>query len=338
MNARVISSLVIVLLLSMAACQKDQDINPSVPVPQNGNVGNPYPGDSGDVPLKISSFTEFAVSPKFGKPNSTYYYFKVYDLSGALPLSLKLYERSTGTTTYVAMQRSGYYWVLYVPISTNGWYDYRYVYSATKANISPTSYVLCNTRNVFSLTGTSSISWPFGADGSSWNNRVVSINGSSQTWRGGEETKGTSYHYGYGWDEGTHINSNERYSDDWNRGTGSQDLGAIIRSPLDGYVAAYGTYFTSLGNSKYVAIVQEGSDGKLYRFYVGHLQSYPSTLFIGQYVRAGVSQIGTLGSSGASSPHAHTNMRNITNGANTAVKFYFNAQWYNENCFLSVKN
>lgn len=90
MNARVISSLVIVLLLSMAACQKDQDINPSVPVPQNGNVGNPYPGDSGDVPLKISSSAimsasspsqipkqMFAVNPMY---KSAYYHYKQPDL------------------------------------------------------------------------------------------------------------------------------------------------------------------------------------------------------------------------------------------------------------------
>ena len=313
-------SMIIVLLAAMASCRKEQDVTPSVPASKESV------GTKDSIQLKAASMTESAVSPKFGRPSSTYYYFKVYDISGALPLSVKLYEKATGTTTYMLMARSGNYWTLSVQLSTNGWFDYRYVYSGSKANISSNSYTLCNSRNTFSSSGTSSIGWPFGADGSSWSNRTVYVNGSNQTWRGGQETKNTSYHIGYGWNEGTHTDIDEQYSDDWNRGTGSQDLGASIKSPLDGYVADYGTYNTSLGSSKYVAIIQEASDGKLYRFYVGHLQSYLSSISVGKYVRAGIDQIGNLGSSGASSPHAHTNLRNVTNNARTSVQFYFNAQ------------
>lgn len=326
MKKFVMFSLVIVLLFAMASCQKDQDITSSVPTPQiSGAVELPDPGNSGSQ-LKASLVTEYPVNPRFGKPNSTSYLFKVYDPIGTSALSVKLYDKATGNITYLSLSYVGSYWILSTQISTTGWFDYRYVYTSSHTNISAITYApLCTTKNTFT-TCPSLISWPFGADGSSWTDRTVYINGSYQTWRGGEETKGTQYHYGYGWYEGTHTGLNERYSDDWNRGTGSQDLGTIVRSPLDGYIDNFGTYSTSLGQSKYVAIIQESSDGNLYRFYVGHLQSYPSGLYIGKYMRAGIDQIGTLGSSGASSPHAHTNMRKVTNGANTSVPFYFSAQ------------
>lgn len=279
----------------------DQTIDPSVSLLESTD----------SVVLKATGMTEYQVSPKFGKPNSTYYNFKVYDVVGTLSLSVKLYNKATGTITYLPMSKVGSYWLLSTCISSNGWYDYRYVYSISKNPISTTSsYQLCNSKNVFSSTGTSAISWPFGADGSSWYNR--------KTWNGGQE--GGS---GYGWNEGTHTGTSERYSDDWNRGTGSQDLGAIIRSPLDGYIETIGQYYVSgYGYSKYVSIIQQGPDGKFYRFYVGHLQNTASGLYSGKYVRAGIDQIGTLGSTGTSSPHAHTNMR--LNGA--SVRFYFNAQ------------
>lgn len=267
-----------------------------------------------------STFTEYAVNPQTGKPSSTNYYFQVYDPAGSLALSVKLYDKASGSITYLPMTRIGTNWVLSTKITTNGWYDYRYVYSATKANISTTAYTLCNTRSVFDPSNISSIRWPFGADGSSWSNRTVIINGISQSWAGGQE--GGS---GYGWNEGTHTVAGEYYSDDWNRGTGSQDLGAIIRSPLDGTVYEIGTYSTELGTSKFVSIKQE-SNGKTYKFYVGHLQTTENSLYVGKYVRAGIDPIGTLGSSGASAPHAHCSLRDITGGARTSIKFYFNAQ------------
>ncbi len=316
------------LLLGLGSCQKDPIAPSGVDSESPSITMIPAQDSVASTPqLKAAGRVEYAVSPRFGKPNTTTYVFKVYDPSGTLALSVKLYDKATGSITYLSMPRIGSYWKLSTTLSNNGWFEYRYVYSANKSNISNTTYQpLCNSRNTFSSSGISSISWPFGADGSSWNNRTVTVNGMSQTWRGGEETKGTAYHYGYGWNEGTHTGYDECYSDDWNRGTGSQDIGAIIRSPLDGYIQNFGTYTTSLGQSKYVAIIQESSNGKLYRFYVGHLQSYPSTLYIGKYMRAGIDLIGNLGMSGASSPHAHCNMRNFTNGGNNSVAFYFNAQ------------
>lgn len=296
------------LLISLGSCQKedlvsDKNGESSVVISssETANAGNP----------KAATMTGYTVSPRFGKPNSTYYTFKVYDVGGASALSVKLYDRATGATTYLPMTKTGSYWLLSTKLANNGCFAYNYVYSITKNVISTTntpSYPdLWNSKNVFN-SSPYAISWPFGADGSSWYNR--------NSWNGGQE--GGS---GYGWNEGTHIGTTERYSDDWNR---TNDLGAIIRSPLDGYIETIGEY-TVPGYStpsKFVSVIQQGSDGKLYRFYVAHLQSTASGLYQGKYVRAGIDQIGTLGMSGASSPHAHTNMR--VNGI--SVPFYFNAQ------------
>lgn len=265
--------------------------------------------------------TESMVSSKFGKPNSTYYYFQVYDISGVNKLSVKLYERVSGSTTYLPMTRSGTLWILSTKITNNGWYDWRYVYSVNKANISGNAYVLCNTYNTFNSGGISYIRWPFGADGSSWITRTVLINGISQSWIGGNEPNAP----GNGFGQGSHTVANgDYYGDDWNRGTGSQDLGAELRSPLDGEVFATGTYNTDYGTSKYVSVTQEASDGKLYRFFFGHMATI--TITAGTKVRAGVTKLGTLGMSGANSPHAHCSIRNITGGGNVSVAFRFNAQ------------
>lgn len=331
---KIILSLTVAALFALASCQKDDD-RVNAPRQSGASVNqemieSPQSGRQDSLPKEKtpSYMSEYMVNPKFGVPNSTYYYFKVFDLCGAFDIAVKLYERSTGTITYLPMTRIGANWILSTRIANNGWYDWRYVYKSNKTNISSNAYVLCNTRNSFSSssTGTNSITWPFGADGSSWNNRTSYIGGSPQTWRGGEETKGTSYHFGYGNDEGTHKGTNEIYSDDWNRGTGTQDNNAEIRSPLDGYIETISSYSVSgYGNSKFVSIIQEGSNGKLYRFYVAHLNATDGSLYPGKYVRAGITKIGRLGSTGASSPHAHTNLRNITNGSPISVKFMFNA-------------
>ena len=303
--------LVALLFISLVSCKKE-GISPVRDEEPSTNI-NTSPEASDES--KSGTMVESMVTPKFGRPNITNYYFQVYDPSGSLSLAVKLYERTTGAISYLPMSRSGNYWVLSTSIMNNGWYDWRYVYNASHSNISSSAYVLSNSRNAFNSSPFSLV-WPFGADGSSWSNRTVF----SQTWRGGQE--GGS---GNGWGTGYHTGVSEYYSDDWNRGTGSQDLGAEIRSPLDGYVAAYGTYTTSLGLSNYVAIVQETA-GPTYRFYVGHLNAIEASMYVGKYVRAGVTKIGTLGMTGADSPHAHTSLRNTTNGANTSVPFYFNAQ------------
>ncbi|MCX6822916.1 MAG: M23 family metallopeptidase [candidate division SR1 bacterium] len=312
--------LAIVLLFALASCQKDQNTNPSAPASQGAMVNS----DAGNPQLK-AALTEFVVSPKFGKPNSTYYNFKVADIGGALPLSVKLYERVTGAITYLPMVRVGTNWTLSTKITINGWYDYRYVYTSNKANISGTNYPLCNTNNVFSSSGTSAITWPFGADGSSWGNRLG--------WIAANEIGGC----GNAWNVANQhcyfsCGADDSYAIDWNKNCSSAyaDDGATVRSPLDGTVVKVFTDSPQNHNSGYgnaVDIQQEGSDGQFYVFRVAHLKYAPSVGF-GACVRAGVTAIGNIGMTGGTStaPHAHCALYNATSGCNAKTKFTFNAQ------------
>ena len=98
------------------------------------------------------------------------------------------------------------------------------------------------------------------------------------------------------------------------------DENTVIYSPLDGYVESVSSYSVSgLGQSKFVSIIQYMPQGK-YRFYVAHLNQQLVTE--GQYVQAGKTPIGVLGKTGATSPHAHCNLR--LNGK--TVPFYFDAE------------
>lgn len=283
------------------------------------------------VTALASDLTEYPLASKFAKTGVTILNFQVYDVGGLRPLAVKFFDRSTGETVYVSMARVGLYWKLSKTMQGNGWYDWRYVYNDTKSNISTTAYELCSTYNTFNSTGISSIRWPFGADGSTWNNKTCYINGTQQQWLRGNLGGGLE------WDQQpSHIGNTEIYAVDWNRRkvanwSTSDDLGAELKSPLDGEVLNFGTYSTSCcGASKFVAVVQEAPDGKTYKFFFGHLQSYP-TYFVkktssqrGTPVKAGWTTLGWLGSTGATSPHAHCSMRN--NATDYSVKFEFDAQ------------
>ena len=313
MKTKMFISLFIVLLLALASCQKDQDASLVTPASQVAS-NNP-------MTLKTTTMTEYAVSPKFGIPNSTNYLFKVYDISGSLAVSVKLYEKATGTTTYLPMSRVGSYWTLSQKIVNNGWYDYRYVYSASKNNISANAYILSNSRNSFN-TCPYLIGWPFGADGSSWTNRIG--------WIGAMEGG-----CGDGWNQGGHhyysCGADDSYAEDWNKNcsTPYADDGAIFRSPLDGKIVRVtidspSNHYGGYGNS--VDIEQETSSGNVYVFRIAHLKYAPS-VSVGDYVRAGSTKIGNIGMSGGTStaPHAHCALYNATSGCNTKAKFSFNA-------------
>lgn len=323
-----ILSLAIITATLLTACQNENALvsQPEVPSALADSMKNAAgkatsTSSSSTETTEMPSFRESDVEPKFGKPNSTNYSFRVYELSGKFAVSVKLYEKATGDVTYIPMTRVGNYWVLTTKIKINGWYDWRYVYSVNKSNISDNAYTLCNTNNTFNPTDISFLTWPFGSDGSSWGKREVNVNGFLIHWSGGEEGW-----LGYGWNEGTHTGYREQYSDDWNRGIGTQDLGAEIYSPLDGVIEeSNGSYSTSYGRSKFVSVIQEGKDGRIYRFYVAHLDEIGDNIYKGKYVRAGVTKIATVGQSGASSPHAHCNLRDVTNGNDKSIKFYFDA-------------
>ncbi len=312
---------IILLFTVMVSCQKEefgteQNLQQNVALKQQTNATATVQAAA------ASTFTEYQVSPKFGKPNTTTYYFQVLDLNGTFALSIKLYERATGVTTYYAMTRVGNYWTRSLTLPQNGWYDYRYVYTATQQPINTaTSYELCNTRTVFNAGSFSSVRWIFGADGSSYTNRLG--------WKGPRDAGGC----GNGWEapgsQHFYLNCSvdDRFAEDWNRDClnsgGSADDGAELRSPFDGTVLFAGN---STGYGNRVDIQQTLANGSNIVFRIAHLK-YTPTVTVGAWVKAGVTKIGNLGSTGNSTgPHAHCAMYSINGGCYSAEKFNFDAQ------------
>ena len=298
--------IVVSLLIVCSSCNNDDLISEQTIVHNNevSSLSNK---------AAASSYTESQVSPKFGKPNVTNFVFQVYDVAGLQPLSVKFFERATGLTTYVSMVRIGSYWKLTKQMINNGWFDYRYVFSATNVAISTTpSYELCATYNTFNSTGTSSLRWPFGADGSSFSNRLLWIGarepgGCGQKWFfdytvAEQQTTGHKYFS---------CGADDSYAEDWNKNCSSaySDDGAEMRSPLDGQVVkvtidSSTNHWGGYGNS--VDIQQTTFNGEIFIFRIAHLKYSPS-VSENQWVKAGVTKLGNIGMSGGTStaPHAH---------------------------------
>lgn len=291
---------IILLFTVMISCRKEEFGTESLQ--QNVASKQFASSDLTEQAALATTFTESQVSPKYGVPNSTNYYFQVLDYSGISPISVKLYERTTGVVTYYPMMRQGNYWVLTKQLSINGWYDYRYVYTANNQNISGSAYELCNTRVVYRYSTISSVYsslyWPFGADGSTNSYRLG--------WKSSMETGGC----GYQWGAGTHTYqsclANDYYAEDYNRDCpnsgGTADNGAEVRAPIDGQVIFAGSS-TGYGNRVDIKYVTPSGDVIVFR--IAHLQNLPPVT-VNQWVRGGVTKIGNVGSTGNSTgPHAH---------------------------------
>ncbi len=160
------------------------------------------------------------------------------------------------------------------------------------------------------------IAWPFGADGSSWNNR--------KGWKGGDETGCGSE--GYGPRQGTHRYYGKRADDtfavDWNQ-CGGKDYGKEFRSPLDGKVINVRHGKKGYGN--YVDIQQINQMGEKVVFRIAHLKSI--AVHVGQQVKAGKTKIGNIGKSGnVTGPHAHCALYLIqSDGSYKGMAFKFDA-------------
>jgi hypothetical protein len=248
----------------------------------------------------------------------------VYDVGGLRPLAVKFYDRATGEKVYVPMVRVGLNWTLSKTMTGNGttthgngWYDWRYVYNdvidanGDRINISSTAYELCSTFNTFNSTGVSSIRWPFGADGSSFTNRLLWIGarepgGCGQKWFSDytvaeQQTTGHKYFS---------CGADDSYAEDWNKNCqNSADDGAEMRSPLDGQVVKVTidsptNHWGGYGNS--VDIAQTTENGETFVFRIAHLKYAPSVT-VNQWVKAGVTKLGNIGMTGGTSsgPHAH---------------------------------
>lgn len=305
------------LMFSIVSCEKDDDV-----LNESLHKANLQSLTESEVEAK-AGFIEYQVSPTFGKPNSTNFVFRVSDPIGANALSVKFFERATGAVNYVPMVRVGSEWKLTKQVINNGWFDYRYVYSGSNANISANAYELCATDNVFSSTGTSKIKWPFGADGSSFTNRLG--------WIGPRETGGC----GSGWNMNGHIYqscyADDSYAEDWNKDCGNSyaDDGAEVKSPLDGKVIKVtvdspSNHHGGYGNS--IDIEQVTANGT-YVFRIAHLKyAPPPSVPVGAWVKAGYTKIGNVGMTGGTStaPHAHIVLYK-KNSCYVPMKFSLNA-------------
>lgn len=255
--------------------------------------------------LYSADYAESQVSPKFGIPGQTNYLFKVvYQNLSLEPLWVKLYNKTTGNTTYHRMLLSGAMeYRAYLEISENGVYDYRYMigFESNRRNLSNNSYRLWNSYNVFRNNGNSNLTWPFGADGSSYYNRLG--------WISSVEIGGCGSKH----NENGHIYhsplADDRYAEDWNKNCGTNDdNGAEFRSPLDGKVIKVridspSNHHGGYGNS--VDIEQETPNGT-FVFRIAHLKYAPS-VSVNQWVQAGKTKLGNIGMTGGTSTsfHAH---------------------------------
>ncbi len=300
-----------IISIGISSCKKE--VNPILSNSQTEESS----GKGDDEPMLKSTFIESEVSPKIGKPNVTDFVFQVYDPSGTQAISVKFFEHATGAVNYVAMSRVGSYWRLTKKMINNGWFDYRYVYTVTNQATSPTieSYRMCATHNTFNASGTSSIKWPFGADGSSFTNRLQ--------WIGSHEGG-----CGSNWGENGHYHMNcgasDYYAEDWNKNCSSaySDDGSEVRSPLDGKVIGV----NGIGYGYSVDIEQKNpSNGDVYVFRIGHLK-YTPPVSIGTWVKAGYTKIGNVGMTGtATAPHAHIVLYKQNLNCKQGIQFLLNA-------------
>lgn len=98
------------------------------------------------------------------------------------------------------------------------------------------------------------------------------------------------------------------YADDWNWGTGSDDLGKTVIAAAPGYViyagfTGVGQPFDGYGNQVVVHIVDQQGAYTEFAYRYAHLDSI--AVGVGGYVHFG-SEIGTVGSTGTGSPHLHS--------------------------------
>lgn len=131
------------------------------------------------------------------------------------------------------------------------------------------------------VDGVSNLYWPFGWDGSTNSNRG--------SWYASRLTHPTGP-----------SAENEYYAQDWNWGSGSDDLGRKVCSPISGVVTSTGWGPSTYGNR---VDVESTIDGKTVRVRFAHLNQI--LVEEGDFVGPNTI-IGTIGNSGGNfSPHLH---------------------------------
>ena len=225
--------------------------------------------EEGEVATRSSTLYYYP-SPNGGQCGATSYLFYLKDYGNDPQRAVRL-KLPNGNRVFLNLQRWNDYQYTQVKIFNCGDVYWSMVNKITQQPLIGT-YKLKNTGVDIRITGTSYIGWPYKNDGSSWQNK-----------NGWHIVPGSVQHIG-----------RDRYAQDWNWGSGDQDLGKPITAPLCGKVVSAGWLNQCLG--KTVDIVHYVGDKKVMHR-VAHMNSVNVSL--GQWIERG-SLIGTLGKDGSS--------------------------------------
>lgn len=262
-----------------------------------------------------------------GRPNETQYKFYVAnppnDLEGVV---VQFSPPAGGTVNKVMTKNSAGNFFLQQTLMQSGRYGVKYIlrYRTPKAEqrLIPNSGFIDNTLVNFDGE-VKKLVWPFGADGSSWNNRAG--------WIGSMEVGGCGQKHNDGGHKYYNNRADDRLAEDWNKNCRQpySDDGAEVRSPLDGTVILVKKDSPSNhhgGYGNYVDIKQTiGTTSYVFR--IAHLKYSPS-VYVGQKVFAGKTNLGQIGMSGGTStgPHAHIVLYKDFGDRYVGTQFSLNAQ------------
>ena len=295
----------------LSSCSQDEGIVPDPPPTLEAVMSEMSDLDSMTVTTRATVTPYYGIEivgnlpftePTHGIPNVTTYHFFVanpdpsvteVDLIITAPneqrFGYHMSKNPAGNFSYkMTLPQHGRYEVEYRPIK------------GTKFSIEiPIPSYVDNTYVNFSGS-VKKLVWPFGADGSTY------------TYQGNWYIS-----CGHGCNQHT---GGEYYSLDWTKIGGSNN--AVVKSPLDGKVVRK-RFHADGGNQ---IGIEQTIGNVTYAFQIGHLQSLLPSINVGDYVQAGVTIIGYIGSTGnVTGPHAHTTLRSgsITG---TSVNFDFSAK------------
>lgn len=233
--------------------------------------------------LSANNAIYYQVSPNGGQCGTTEYLFLVKDYGEWEDMQVKLYLPNN-VTVYQDMYRWGDYQYVFLKSHICGDIFWRYVLKQNQQTLIPTQK-LKNTGVDIRVNGTSKIGWTFGDDGSSWSNKA-----------GWWQIFGSAFHTGL-----------DLHAQDWNWGSGNQDLGKVMRAPLCGKVVSAGWAGNCYGN---VVDIEHYSGTNIVMYRVAHMDQVD--VQTGDLISRNT-KIGTLGKSGSSTcsgggwtAHAHS--------------------------------
>jgi hypothetical protein len=300
--------MVCVFACMMSSCSQD-DVVPA-PVEEEVIVedsGSPMTRSGGTteygIQLKPGTTPPFPGEPTHGIPGVTEYRFFVANPpDGTTGVDIVFTAPDGNPYPHSMTVNPAGNWLKEMSLLQSGHYTvvYKIYQGSSYTTVTPYPSYVDNT--VVDISGTTKkLVWPFGADGSSWNNRFPSAGGDD--W-------GISCYPGQGSHTGT-----EYYAQDWRR---DGCKGATIKSPLDGIV-----FKKELYNGGNIIGIRQIIGTTEYKLSINHFDSYATGIQVGSYVRAGITVIGYVGETGvASGPHAHIHIKVNSN----SVPFDLSAQ------------